>query len=363
MPTTSPDNIDFPSNAEPQKTIEQRIQDTATSVQTAFNTRPLSHNYIINGGFDIWQRGTSFTSQLNQLKANTADRWIANSASTTGFTVSRQSIVASTGSPFTQYSLRFQRNSGSTLTNGRYLLQMLESSESIPLAGRNVTFSFFARRGANYANTGNALIAQVRTSTGTDGNIFTGFPGSASPLNSTVTLSENWQRFTITGTLASSTTQIGIIFAIENVPAGTAGANDWFEISGVQLEAGSVATPFRRNQPNLQAELAACQRYYWRFTQIDNYQFWTLCSNWGGELMGALKLPVTMRVRPSLSISDLASVFWLGNNTNYSGATGFSGRPSTEVWAFACSTASVPTNVPVMMRPVVGSFIEADAEL
>ena len=35
MATTSPDGISYPTNADPQKTLEQRIKDTADSVQTA----------------------------------------------------------------------------------------------------------------------------------------------------------------------------------------------------------------------------------------------------------------------------------------------------------------------------------------
>lgn len=39
MANTSPDNISYPTNADAQKTIEQRIQDTANSVQTSLNTK------------------------------------------------------------------------------------------------------------------------------------------------------------------------------------------------------------------------------------------------------------------------------------------------------------------------------------
>ena len=41
MATTTPDGISYPTNADSQKTLEQRIQDTATSVQTA-----LTHNTV-----------------------------------------------------------------------------------------------------------------------------------------------------------------------------------------------------------------------------------------------------------------------------------------------------------------------------
>jgi hypothetical protein len=218
------------------------------------NYKTPSQNYIINGAFDIWQRGTSFSVTSSHLY--TADRWQAYRQGLT-LSVSRQV----SGLTSFQHCIRYQRPSGDTNTQSATLTYNLETIDSIPLAGKTVTLSFYARSGENFNPGPNNLVTQIFTGTGTNQNVnVTGFTNAVVAVSRGLTISSSWSRYSVTATLGSSITQVGIPFTVPF--SGTAGANDWLEITGVQLEEGTIATPFRRNQPNIQAELAACQRYY-----------------------------------------------------------------------------------------------------
>jgi len=76
---------------------------------------------------------------------------------------------------------------------------------------------------------------------------------------STAALTATWQRFTATATVSALATQLGVIFF--SSPTGTAGANDYWEVTGVQIDLGSVALPFRTAYGTIAGELAACRRY------------------------------------------------------------------------------------------------------
>jgi hypothetical protein len=240
---------------------ETLVADSSTATGLRYQT-PKTQNAVYNSGFDVWQRGTSIaTGNGSAGTAYTADRW--QSVYTSGsMTTTRQATNDTTNLPNIQYCARVQRNSGQTSTQNVLISQTLETADSIRFTGQTVTLSFWARAGANYSGASNGLLATLVYGTGTDQNVLFNFNSASAVVTGTKTLTTTWQRFSITGTVSTTATELGYYFYYPGV--GTAGANDYFEITGVQLETGSVATPFNRMSGSIQGELAACQRYYFR---------------------------------------------------------------------------------------------------
>ena len=276
---------------------ETLVADSSTSTGLRYTAGTVQSNPVLNSAFQIWQRGTSFTSTA-ETTANIADRWTAYTGST-GRTVTRQATNDTTNLPNIQYCVRYQRNSGVTNTSAQYLSNTFETINSIPYAGKTVTLSFYARAGANYSATSNALSVELRTGTGTDQNIYSGFTGTAYAVTSSATLTTTWQRFSFTGTVGATATQLAV--ALIASPTGTAGANDYFEVTGVQIDIGSVALPFRTYAGTIQGELSACQRYYVRF-QGTGGAYTQFGLGWCYSTTQAnfpILLPVQMRTSPT----------------------------------------------------------------
>ena len=262
-------------------------------------------NAVINGGFDIWQRGTSISTLANNTYC--ADRWTGGGGGA-AMTVSRQDTGDTTNLPNIQYAARVQRDNTNANTNNRQFVQTIETANSIVFAGKTVTVSFYARAGANFSAASNLLKVNAVTGTGTDQSAWTGFTGSTTALDTSVTLTTTWQRFSATTSFASTAKEIYLNFFF--TPTGTAGAADFFEITGVQLEVGSVATPFSRAGGTIQGELAACQRYYERITSEAAYGLiGTGKSNTPGNLQIFLPFKVTKRITPSSIDTSAMSTF------------------------------------------------------
>jgi hypothetical protein len=283
----------------------------AWATASAGSSNVAGKNGVLNSNFSIWQRGTSVTGAGGG--AYTADRWFLYAGGQG--TVSRQATGDTTNLPFIQYCARVQRNSGSSDTTNLPFIQSFETVNSYQYAGKTVTLSFYARKGANYSPTGSGLVVTLATGTGTDQNYESaGYTGGATPISQTATLTTTWQRFSYSATLAATTTEVTTRFV--TVPTGTAGAADYYEITGVQLEIGSSASAYSPNAATYQAELAACQRYFANVVP-STADYGTVIAMFqavsGSAAKGGIRFPVPMRTSASITLAA-AGNFTLANS-------------------------------------------------
>lgn len=302
---------------------------------------PLSgmRNVLINGDFRIWQRGTSDFAITGTPPYYTVDRWQTTRASgASAGTVSRQS----TGLDGFEYCVRFQRNLNNNVTNAMLMAQSIETTNVRPLHGKFVTLSFWARAGSNFSSSGSILTSSMISGTGTDSNILnTGFTAQGTHTSQSNVLTTSWQRFTMTtsAALANTVTQFGVQFSY--TPVGTASTNDYFEITGVQLESGAQATPFEQRPYGV--ELTLCQRYYEKNSNIGDtvgnsmgltgymVSCWYL-DGWPARL--AIPFKVNKRNSPGVTLygpSGQNSGWWVyGHNSTQYAARGTSVVVATE---------------------------------
>jgi hypothetical protein len=260
-------------------------------------------NYFINGGFDVWQRGTDITTS-----GYSADRWILDWVNP-GYTAGISGrLVRSTDAP---PGMLYSASCYSTQATGFLLIQQpIEYLNAADLAGKVVTLSFYIKRVA--AISGGFL--SIRYDNG--GITQDGFSGSlrdysgADILSDLSTIPTSWTRYSSTFTVPSGAInglRAGIF--LRSITGITTSGQEIVRIAGIKLEIGNTATPFSRAKEDIQGELAACQRYYWRFGGENVYQFFGngLAPTSAGVYY-FINNPVTMRVGPtSIEFASLAA--------------------------------------------------------
>jgi hypothetical protein len=343
---------------------ETLVADSSTSTGLRYTAGTVQANPVLNSAMQVWQRGTS-VSIAGNAGGYVSDRWYCQSVATgSALTVSRQATSDTTNLPFIQYCSRVQRNSGQTATGNIIFSQSMETINSIPFAGKTVTMSFYARAGANYSAASNALNVYLISGTGTDqsrgsGNAYT---GEAFPINAqTATLTTTWQRFTFTGTVGTTATELA--FYSFYTPSGTAGANDYFEMTGCQIDIGSVALPFRTYAGTIQGELGACQRYYYEmaYSGAEPYGAGTANSTTNAIILTAL--PVSMRVVPTAVYTGTFRIEGGASKTGIAAASLSLNQAQNQQVLTAVTSSSLTTGWGFVMLANGSSAIKLSAEL
>jgi hypothetical protein len=245
-----------------------------------------SPNYIINGGMEINQRNSSAASGTDRYSL---DRWYISFYGS-GQPGSVTQLSGSTPTGLYNY-LEVQQTSANS--SNYFLVQPIETLMTAPLAGQTVTLSFWYKMPTNFTG---AWTAFIRSSTTVDATVGTFISGTSTTVGSlTLTNTTTWTRGTITVVVPSTANTLGIGFQTTNSVVN--GAK--FDVTGVQLEVGSVATPFRRNANSLQGELAACQRYF-QVAQMSARGYGTVALIDTGAC-GFYTYPVQFRANPTLT--------------------------------------------------------------
>ncbi len=262
-------------------------------------------NLIINGNFDVWQRGTSFSS-FNSMRY-TADRWLQYAAGSSTITATQQTFTVGQtevpGNPKYYYRIDNTPDDGTSWIELFYRIEDVRRFSSVP-----VTLSFWLK--ANKVQKGEDEI-RLTQNFGTSGS-------SAVTLRSPLfDIQTYWQKYEFTFDLpsiagktinANSFLQIHLLRVTNSVAADT-----YYDLAQFQLEYGRAATPFE--QRSFGEELALCQRYAYRLGGLSK-QYQVVATGFIGHNASldtgkvVVHLPTTMRTNPSISVIG-TDAFWV----------------------------------------------------
>ena len=337
----------------------------------------LSPNAFINADFSINQRGFTSTTTTGSYGF---DRWKVDGGGGT-ITYSAQAFATGNAIPGyepTSYARVITTGQSGTGSDFAMFRQNIEDVRTF--AGQTVTYSFWAKAASGTPK----LALEIEQNFGSGGSPST----AVTTYGGQVTLSTSWTRYSLTvnvpsitgktiGTTANNSHVLATLFmsagSTWNARSGSLGVqSNTFDFWGMQIESGPVATPFRRNQPNPQAELAACQRYYWRtgYGDLTGAAFTTplaQANNYSGtQLECVVQFPVQMRKYPALDISSVSNQFRFYRNSGSDDFTSFTLGATSSLFAELYNTTEISGTAGqagFVMFNVAGSYVGFSAEL
>ena len=324
-------------------------------------------NRLINSDMRIDQRnaGASVTPADG---AYTLDRWKAGASAASKFSV-QQSSVAPTGFSFSMLCTSLSAYSVGTNDNFE-MFQLIEGFNTADLGwgtanAQAVTLSFWVRSSL----------------TGTfGGSIQNSAFNRSYPFSYTISAANTWEQKSVTidgdtsGTWIGATNGTGIVLCIglgagtgrsgtagtwasatyynatgATSVVGTSGAT--FYLTGVQLEAGSVATPFERRPYGTELQLA--QRYFEKAAVNRNV---LVNDSSNVRFVGQCRFLIQKRTTPTITFSDVGSIGPGGTAVTGTNA----GDGISDVGFAAVATTSVSNSFPAVLLNLTYS---ASAEL
>jgi hypothetical protein len=297
------------------------MADSGATAGLRYVDPPTNRNLVINGAMQVAQRGTSVTGITNDAY-RTADRW---------------STLINIGT-WTQ-SIETDGPSGSGFAKSLKML-CTTANGSPSASGRNIFTQSLEGQDVQRVRKGTSAAQQLTLSFWVKSNVTGTYVAELQDANSrqvsatySVSAANTWESKTITfpadasGVIANDNAAgLSVLFwlaAGSNFTSGTlntawasttnanrtvgqtnlaAATNNYWQVTGVQLETGPVATPFEFEP--VEATLRKCQRYYYLHAEGSDKTLGVAAYYSDAYLIGAVQFPITMRTAPTLSATS-----------------------------------------------------------
>jgi hypothetical protein len=289
----------------------------------------MGRNRLINGDMRVSQRGTSFVAGANNDDTYTLDRWTLLSDGNDIVDVTQANVAPTAG----LFSIGLDVE---TVNKKFGIIQIIEQRNIVGMFNQPVTLSFSARTsGSSIGNlkaailswnsTADTVTSDVVSAWGADGvtpTFATNWTAENTPQN--LSPSNTWTRYSITATLDTASTNNVAVFIWSDDMTTTLG--DFLYITDVQLEVGSLATPFERK--TISQALEECQRYFLTLFYPNGFALGVGQNNTSNGSNFVIYFPTSMRAAPAMTGAGLLA--GLDSSGIGRGFGGFSFNSSTE---------------------------------
>ena len=249
-------------------------------------------NYIINGDFQISQRGTYTTATAVSNQAYYLDRWTVDvsGVSATIQQLTNQAIGASDN--YYKNTVKMAVTSAAS-TAYLQLRQKVDTAVYQSLKGQIVTVSAWVK--SNNSNV--RLRIESGKFGGTNWDSYQSHSGNG-----------GWEKLSMTTRLHTSGNIVfGVILwgstggPVANQSGGPLAIGDYYEFTDYQVELGGNATDFEHR--TFAEELSLCQRYFYKNTDSPMGLF-IVDSADSSKAYGIYRFPVPMRATPNIVLRD-----------------------------------------------------------
>jgi hypothetical protein len=298
----------------------------------------MNKNLLINGEFNIAQRGTSFdstTTPKNDDATYLLDRWILLSGANDVADVS-QATDAPQGSVYAQKAVV------QTVNEKFGFLQIIENANCQNIIGDVASLSFQAKTGANairniraailsWSGTKDTVTSDVVSAwnaEGTDPTLVTDWTYENIAFD--IPLTSSYQTFAVPNISidTANTKNVAVFIWVDDTNAAV---GDELFLGQVQLEKGSAVSDYEHRQ--IGEELILSQRYFWPMDNTNGAPIGVAALQSTTESFFGIFYPIEMRVAPIASFTNPYTASWRVGGGSVTLSTVTTGTKSTRMKA------------------------------